>query len=450
MPRAAAHRDRHPIVRNRGNALVVGGGLAGISAALRLADAGVPVTLLEATRRLGGRATSHIDPDTGEPLDNCQHVTMGACTAYSSLLDRLGMSNAVQWTTEQTWVEPGGRTSTIRASALPRPLHFAPSFAAARFLSPLDKAAIAAAIPAIAVARRPEWARRTFLDFLQHTAQPESTIRRFWSPVVISACNHDVDRVSASPALKVFQTGLLAGPDAASIGVPRVPLADLYSTVESTLAASGSRVEFAQRVTAIEPQHDGTVRVTAFSGDVAITRETRMVVLAVPPARVLALLPSSLHHQLPALADVPHSPIIGVHLRFDRPILSTPHAVLLDRATQWLFRKDAAGTRLHAVVSAAPVHLVSAPEPDITRHILADIAACIPAAADARLLWSRVIKSRQATFAATPEFECLRPLPGPIHPGCPIALSGDYTQTDWPATMESAVRSGIMAVDAML
>ncbi len=444
----------------QGDAIVIGGGLAGVAAALHMADQGPRVTLLEATRRLGGRATSHLDPDTGEEIDNCQHVTMGACTAYAALLSRLGMSDAIEWTDAQTWIEPGGRTSTIAPAALPPPLHYAPSFAAARFLSPLDKAAIAASLPAIAVARRAEWASRTFLEFLGHIAQPESTIRRFWSPVVVSACNLDVDRVSASPALMVFQNALLAGPHAARIGVPRVPLARLYSNVEATLNAAGGGIEFAQRVSLVEPiPTDGfdasdpratVVRVTTGTGPDAATRIAQFVVLAVPPSRVLALLPPCLHHHVPALADVRHSPILGIHLRFDRPILSAPHAVLLDRPTQWLFRKDPAGTRVHAVLSAAPINLVNAPESDIVAQVVADIAACIPPAADARLLWSRVIKSRHATFAATPGFETGRPPPGPIHPGCPIALAGDYTQTGWPATMESAVRSGILAVDSLL
>lgn len=453
--RSLHERTRLVTAARRGQGLhgiVIGAGLAGISAALRLASRGVRVTVLEATRRLGGRAASHIDPETGEELDNCQHVTMGACTAYADLLVLLGMSGAIEWTSTQTWLEAGGRCSIISPGSLPAPLHFAGSFAAARFLSPLDKAAIAMALPAIGLARRGDWHHRSFLEFLQHAAQPESTIRRFWSPVIASACNLEVDRVSAWPALMVFQTGLLAGPSAASIGIPRVPLARLYAGFGSILAAAGGRLELGQRVTRVEAVTGRTPRVRITTGSDAAPAhiEADRAIIALPPSRVLGVLPGHLHQHLAGLADLQHSAILGVHLRTDRPVLSARHAVLVERQTQWLFRKHPAGSSLHAVVSAAPDDLVALPESSIVARAWADICACIPAARDARVVWSRAIKSRHATFAATPQFEAARPVPGPIHPGSPIGVAGDYTQTGWPATMESATRSGILAADGLL
>lgn len=430
--------------------VVVGGGIAGIAAALRMADAGRRVVLLEASRRLGGRATSHTDPATGEEIDNCQHVTMGACTAYNAMIRRLGRDGDIAWTDTQTWLEAGGACSTISPRWLPAPLHYARSFAAARFLTPLDKAAIAAAIPRVAAARRQAWEARTFLDFLHDAAQPEGTIRRFWSPVVVSACNLDVDRISAAPALMVFQTGLLAGPRAARIGVPRVPLGRLYEGAGQIISGAGGSIVLGARAASVMTRGRG-VRITlAGAGAAGSEIEAAAAVIATPPARVAGLLPPDLAAVVPALAALEHSPILGVHLRASRPILSAPHAVLIDRTTHWLFRRDDSGSSLHAVISAAPARLVAMPEPEIVDLVWRDVTACIPAARDAAPTWSRVIKSRQATFAATPAFESLRPPPGPIRPGCPIALAGDYTRTGWPATMEGAARSGAMAADALL
>lgn len=435
---------------NQSGVIVVGGGIAGIAAAVRLAGRGVPTTLLEATRRLGGRATSHVDPDSGEEIDNCQHVTMGACSRYNALLGRLGMADAIHWTDTQTWLETGGRASTITPGALPAPLHYSGSFAAARFISPLDKAAIAGALPVIAFARREEWRSRTFLEFLHYAAQPDSTIRRFWAPIVVSACNLTVESVSAAPALMVFQRGLLAGPAAARIGVPRIPLAGLYSGVDPILREAGGSVELAQRVNLVETHPKGggvTVHLANASG--SSVRHANAAIVALPPARVLGVLPAALRTELAGMARLDHSSIVGIHLRASRPIMASPHAVLLERQTQWLFRKNPTGSALHAVVSAAPEAFVALSEAQVVARVWEDVTACIPAAKDAHLVWSRVIKSRHATFAATPALEAVRPPPGPIHPGCLVAIAGDYTQTGWPATMEGATRSGESAADTL-
>ncbi|MCB9841518.1 MAG: FAD-dependent oxidoreductase [Phycisphaeraceae bacterium] len=434
----------------RHHAIVVGGGIAGIAAAVRLTDLGWRVTLLEATRRLGGRATSHVDPETGEEIDNCQHVTMGACAAYEWLLGRLGVADAIEWSGTQTWLRAGCAPTRLEAGALPAPLHYAGAFARARFLSGLDKAAIGGAMAAIARADREAWRGRTFGEFLLEHAQPEATVRRFWSPVVVSACNLGVERVSATVALMVFQEGLLAGAGAARIGVPRVALGRLWEGVEWVLERGGGGVRLGARVRRVEIEDGasgGARGVVARMGD-GLEMVPDAVVVALPPARVGEVLPTRLRELLRFERVLEHSPILGVHLRCDRPILSVAHAVLVERGTQWLFRKDAPGRCVHAVISAAD-EWMGMGEQQIVERVWADVAACVPGAGDARVLWARAIKQRQATFAATPAFEAVRPEAGLIEAGVPIALAGDYTRTGWPATMEGATRSGVMAAEAV-
>ncbi len=427
-------RTRRPEV------IIAGAGLAGIACAVRLAERGVPVLMLETRKRLGGRAASFLDRRSGLEIDNCQHVALGCCTAYRDLLSRIGAGGALRWTSEQWWVEPGGRSSTLKPSPLPAPLHAGPSFAAARFLSLREKASVARALAAIRFADRSAWQGRTFGDFLTTHKQPARAIARFWEPVIISACNLSVHRVAAGPALKVFQDGLLRSPEAGFIGVPRVPLTRLYEEVPGLIEASGGEVRFGASVRAIDAR-----TLTLADGE---TIEAERLVCALPVERLCALSQGTCadDDRIRALQDAEFSPILGVHLVFDRPVLDTPHAVLLDTGTQWIFRKDDAGRVLHAVVSAAD-EWVPLAEREIVRRVVDDIRLCFPASKHARVVTARAVKEKRATFAATPAFEQVRP---EVTGGSGLLLAGDYVQTGWPATMEGATRAGDLAARAIL
>lgn len=423
------------------DAAIVGGGLAGIAAAMTLADHGQRVILLEQTRRLGGRASSFINPTTGEELDNCQHVVMGCCTNYIALMERLGMADAFTWHETQHWVRAGGRTDRIAPGPLPAPMHHAGSFLRASFLTMGDKLAIARAMSQLARTDPADWRRRPFADLLADTRQTRRAIDRFWRPIVVSACNAEPDRADASLAIKVFREGLLAGRRAASIGVPSVPLARLYESVPQRLAELGSECRFGALATRITPT---TVELRDQP-----PIHARRVIVALPFERVASTVDPAFHDaRIHALANFEHSPILGVHLVLDRPVLPTPHAVLVDRPTQWLFRKDAEGRHIHAVVSAADewTHLSDA---EITDRVAADLRACYPNAGAFRVERSRPVRSKRATFRPTPALA--RPAVGVEDGGGGgVLLAGDYTDTGWPATMEGAVRSGIEAAARVL
>lgn len=426
------------------SAIVVGGGIAGIAAALRLAERGVAVTLLETRKKLGGRATSFQDVRTGLVIDNCQHVAMGCCTNYLDLCGRLGVSDKLRWHREIYWVEAGGRTSVMKPGVLPAPGHMALSFLGARFLTGGEKFAIARAMLAAMRVDRHAWADRTFGAWLDEQRQPRGAVEKFWAPVIVSACNLRVERVSAESALHVFQEGFLEHRDAPLMGVAAVPLVEMYDPAEGALRAAGGEIRLGASVAKV-----GAREVTLSSGE---TLRADAVVLATTPERAARLVSDeerAADARFGAMEGITHSPILGVHLVFDRPVLPYHAAVLVARPTQWLFRKDEAGTHVHAVISGAD-EWVALPEEEITRRVVEDVTACFPEARAAKVMSSRPVKEKLATFAPTPEVERLRPRTLGARGREGIVLAGDYVQTSWPATMEGATRSGYMAAAAVM
>lgn len=421
--------------------VIVGGGIAGIAAALRLAEEGAPVTLLETRRKLGGRATSFDDVRTGERLDNCQHIAMGCCTNYLDLLRRLGVADKVEWSRSIWWIEPGGRRTEMKPGLLPAPAHFAESFLGARFLTVEEKFAIASGMHHAAIANLESVESMTFAAWLKQRDQPIGAIEKFWAPVVVSACNLWPDRLAASEALHVFQEGFLAHRDAAMIGVPTTPLVELYDAAERIITKAGGVVRLGESV----------VRVAAREIETANGEMIRAgrVICAVPFERAVRVVSPEVQRSDPRFARLrrlEHSPILGVHLTFDRPVMDLPHAALVGLGTQWLFRKDAEGRRVHAVISGA-FEWVELGEDEIVLRVLADVRACLPRSAGAALLSGRPVKEKRATFAPTPDSIAARPATtGPSG----LILAGDYVRTGWPSTMEGAARSGSLAAAAAL
>lgn len=429
--------------RRVGHVAVLGGGIAGVAAALSLAQRGVRVTLIESRDRLGGRASSFFDVKTGLWLDNCQHVTLGCCTNYIRLCRMLGVHHLIRWDDEQYWVEAGGRTSVLRPSWLPAPAHGLPAFAMARFLSFAEKARIGMALAQMRFLERSRYSERSFASLLDELDQEPSERRKFWDPIIISACNLMPEHACAAAALQVFQDGFLKGAEAIRIGIMTVPLGEVYRPAASAIEAAGGRVVLGESVARFDDRSVLLADGQELRADAVVCalpfEKTRDVVDPAVAARDERFAP---------LAEMRHSPILGVHLFFDRPVLPLPHAVLVDRATQWLFRKDAEGKVVHAVISAADAWLELDAEA-IAKCVVGDLNACFPAAAGAELKLARPVKERRATFAYTPGFDAMRPGVAAPDGGGPY-LAGDYTQTGWPATMEGAAISGFAAAATIL
>jgi zeta-carotene desaturase len=424
-------------VAEKASVAVIGGGLAGLASALALGSAGHPVTVYEARPFLGGRATSY--PVNEVTIDNCQHILLRCCTNLLDFYRRLGVAGQIHFYREFFWMEPGGRTSVMKRGLLPAPLHFTESFAKLKFLSPKDKLAVAAGLLAV----KYEYGKRTDLDnismadWLLEKKQTPRAIERFWRQVLVSAVNEELDRMAAAHGLQVLYLGFLSNATAYEMGVPAVPLADLYS------AQAWSRYEYVKFAYRSAVQHmqidNGQVR-TALTNDGPIQADA--YVLAVPFERVGALAPD-LNLDLSAFT---HSPITGIHLWFDRAITNLPHATLLDRTIQWMYNKEE-GRHVQLVVSASR-SLTEMPRGDVIAMALKELSEFFPGVAQAKLERAHVVKEVRATFSAAPGLEAQRPLQSTAVSN--LFLAGDYTRTGWPATMEGAVRSGYLAAEAVL
>ena len=432
--------------------IVIGGGLAGIAAALRLADAGHAPLLLEARGELGGRATSLDDPRTGAGLDNCQHVLMGCCTALQTLYQRLGVQNCVEWHDELHWLREDGGIDSLRADPLPAPLHQTRSLVRMKLLdvrSRRDVARLMWRMIRMGHRGRRAWSERSFGDFLREHGQSHHVIRVFWDTVITSACNLPSDRIAALHGLQVFQEAFLSGRTAGAMGVPNVPLRDLYEPARRILDGAGGEIRLGAAVRAIE--FDGQNAVAVATGR-DVHRTTR-VVSTVPPDALGRLIPPDLHdvdERIRGLDRFRFSPIIGVHLRFHGTVTALPHLILAGRPVHWMFNKgtDPSGRQhLHAVISAADTWMDRSKD-EIVDAVLTEFSRAFPEAAREQLVDARVIKERRGTFAATVDVEPLRPGPGPRGLRG-LYLAGDWCDTGWPATMEGAVRSGLAAAAAI-
>jgi squalene-associated FAD-dependent desaturase len=432
---------------------VVGGGLAGLAAGSALAENGFHVTLFERRPYLGGRASSYQHPGTGEVVDNCQHVLLGCCTNLIEFYRRIGVENKIRWFDQLTFLEPGGRASVMRSSWLPAPFHTAPAFLRATCLNLADKLAVAAAMAALAPLT-PSDNGETFLAWLRRHGQTDGAINRFWKTVLVSALNEELGNVSVRSAAQVIRESFLKSATAGRMGIPTVPLSDLYSAAGDHICARGGAVEFRCNVESFRAE-PAQVKLLV-SGQEQIFD---FVILAVPFDVLCRLLPrtSAAEPLQQSLAHFETSPITGIHLWFDRQITELEHAVLLDRTIQWMFHKsklfaagrhgfsDAAasnGSYAELVVSSSK-SLVEKSRAEIIDMALTESCEFFPAARDANLIKSTVIKEIHATYSPRPGIDAYRPGSQTAWPR--VFLAGDWTATGWPATMEGAVRSGYVA-----
>ncbi|HEV3200613.1 MAG TPA: hydroxysqualene dehydroxylase HpnE [Bryobacteraceae bacterium] len=413
--------------------LIAGGGLAGLSAAAALGGAGFEVDLFEARPFLGGRASSFPLPaspdEEAETIDNCQHILLRCCVNLLDFYERMGVRDRIKFYREFYFLEPGGRLSTLKRGRLPAPFHFSGSFLRMHFLSRADKTGIARALLALRRerTRRKDLDRISMLDWLLQKRQTPHAIDRFWRQILVSAVNEDLEHMAAIHGFQVFWLGFLSRADSYEMGIPGVPLSELYN-ISAWKRLGNVKIHFRSPVDRIE---EGGFRV---GGEV---RTADHYICALPFERLEAV-----GLEAPKFE---HSPITGVHLWFDREVTTLPHATLLDRTMQWMFNKDA-GRYLQLVVSASR-DLTNLSKSEIVEIAIGDLRLYFPRVREARLVKSHVIKEQRATFSGAPETEALRPTPESALPKA--FLAGDWVRTGWPATMEGAVRSGYLAAEGV-
>jgi squalene-associated FAD-dependent desaturase len=448
--------------------MVIGGGLAGLSSAVALADAGLQVRLFEKRPHLGGRATSYTLPD-GSEVDNCQHVTLGCCTNLADFYRRVGADSKVRFYDRLYFVDKQGRRSTMKASALlPPPLHMAPTFLFFDALPFGDKRAIAKALLAIARSGgSPKGIEGvSMLDWLRRMKQTPGAVERFWRVVLVSALDEELDRTDAGYGIDVFWKAFLGSRDGYRIGIPSVPLADLYEGCRKAIVQRGGEVKLRTGVREIRVC-EGRFECAVLEDGSEVSAD--VCIAAVPHETLLSLAPKQLSEEGGPLSDlcrIRTSPITGVHFWFDRAVMAEPFLTLLDHTTQWVFNKsrlyqvesngadgasdlvDGQRTQYLQLVISASYDLVPRSRQEIIDLCRRELLDVLPATRDAELVKATVIKEVHATFSPEPGVDRWRPAQDIGVKS--LYLAGDWTRTGWPATMEGAVRSGYLAAEAAL
>ncbi|HLZ13174.1 MAG TPA: hydroxysqualene dehydroxylase HpnE [Candidatus Acidoferrum sp.] len=479
------------------NVIVIGGGLAGLAAGVALAESGWQVKLFELRPFLGGRATSFVLP-SGEHVDNCQHVTLGCCTNLDDFYRRVGSAGKVKFFDRLFFLDPQGRSGAMQAGILPAPFHMMGSFATFAPLSLGDKLSIARAMMRILfTAGKPKEADTpagiSMLDWLKNQKQTPRAIERFWRVVLVSALDEELDRTDARFGIDVFWKAFLSNRTGYRMGVPAVPLAELYDGCRIAIEKKGGEVALRAPVRGVRMEN-GAIAAVQF--DNGREESADAYVFALPHTALASLLPPEIQSANPALSSLEKikvSPITGVHFWFDREITREPFITLLDTNVQWVFNKTAlystaaavvipsaardlllhpaeqtadssgqlrprndkqseiaarsSGQYLQLVISAS-YDLLKKSREEIIDLCLKEIRQALPAAREAQLVKATVIKEASATFSPEPGVDRFRPAQSTNTPG--LFLAGDWTATGWPATMEGAVRSGYLAAEAVL
>ena len=427
--------------------IVVGGGLAGMAAAVALESVGIAVTLLESRRSLGGRAGSYEDPQTGEQLDNCQHVLLGCCTNLLDFYDRLNVRHLIRFERTIRFRDSAGRSHDLfGVPGLPAPTHLGLSFLTFGALTWAERIAYSHAMLAmlrLGKSGRKGLANVSFGQWLDEHRQPASLVQKMYEPVLVGALNEDCRRASAEFAIQVFQDAMLANSRGYVMGVPACPLGKLYEKIPCRDVRLGARVA--------EVRFAGNCAVgVLLQGGEELSADA--VILATNYHAVQRWVPENLaatDARFAGLDRLQSVPILGVHFWFDQPAMKDSHAALITGPLQWLFRKDEEGRELHGVISAAR-EWMDIPKEQYWPRFEAQLKAVLPEARGAKLVRMVPVLEKRATYSPVPGVDSFRPEQAPPMGGIAnLFLAGDYTKTGWPATMEGAVRSGYLAAQAV-
>ena len=470
---------------------MIGGGLAGLAATAALISRGRKVTLLEARPRWGGRASSFTDHQTGEEIDNCQHVSMGCCTNLAHLCRLTGIETAFRRQPQLWFVGPAGTVTSFRALPIPAPLHLTAALGRLPYLTWREKFSLALGMGALAHRREASNTRESFADWLQRHRQPAAVIERFWEVVLVSALSESLDRMHVAAARKVFVDGFLAHREAWEVWLPTVPLGQLYGQqLQDWFTANGAVLQLQAGVQSLEIAEGKVTAVCLRDGS---RLQADQYVLAVSHDRVALLLPEPYrsHPQVAALSKLESAPISSIHLWFDREVIPLPHAALVGRISQWLFNRtriqqpdaeqdasaraasgrrdsrqsDSVQTRSAAVENPSARNssveswyyqvvisnsrtVLERPSAELIAAVVQELTAIWPQVAEGQLLRSRVVTEHKAALSQLPGVDEFRP--AQQSPLRNLQWAGDWTRTGWPSTMEGAVRSGYQAAENIL
>jgi hydroxysqualene dehydroxylase len=447
--------------------VVIGGGLAGIAAALDCAAGGARVTLVEVRRRLGGAAYS-FDRD-GLQIDNGQHVFLRGCTAYRSLLVRLGSEHrvSVQSRLQIPVLKPGSEPVLLRRGALPAPLHLAGALARYRHLTPMQRLSAArAALALMRLDRTPAGKREQALDrvtlgeWLAAHGQGPAAVSALWDLIALPTLNLPAAQASLRLGAFVFNEGLLSSADAGDIGFHRAPLSStLGDPAEVALRAAGVEVMLGWRAERIERTAAGfEVHGRGGRGDEGAGGDEQglgaeVAIVAVPHPRAAGLLEPLLGDPARRLDGLGSSPIVNIHVVYDRQVCEHRFAAGVGTPVQYVFDRTAAsgvpaGCQYLAVSLSGAEREMGMSVDALRELYLPALEQLFPRAHEANVERFLATREHAATFRAAPGVGALRPGPATTVPG--LILAGAWTDTGWPATLEGAVLSGHAAAHAAL
>ncbi len=445
--------------------VVIGGGLAGISAAIELAEGGLPVTLLESRPWLGGATWSF--GRRGLTIDNGQHAFLRCFSAYQDLLIRLGVSEAVNLQDRlDLTVLAGGGPQQFRRTSWPAPLHLAKTLASYGLLSPGERLGVVPAVMTIWLGDLSRQRRASVAEWLGRYGQGEHARREFWEVFLVPVLNAVPEQSDLATAAGVINLALLNGRDRADIGISSVPLRDLHGGPACRrLARLGAEVRLSTRALAVSSRRGGgfSVRADSLAGDSRAPGASfgepggdeihaAGVVLAVPAWSAAELAPAELSADVNAWRKLTPSPLLSIHVMYDSTVTRLPFAASGESALRWIVDKTGSaglhtGQYLAASIPAAD-KFVDAPSAAIRDEFLPVLERLLPAAASAGVDDFFVTRERSATFRPVPGSAAFRPDQVTNLPG--FALAGAWTSTGWPDTMEGAVRSGRRAAEWVL
>jgi hydroxysqualene dehydroxylase len=452
---------------------IIGGGLAGIGAALAAADAGADVVLVERRSSLGGLTSSIVR--NGLSFDNGQHVFLRCCTAYIAFLERIGAADGVhlQPRLDLPVLAPGGKRSRISRTSLPAPLHLFPSLARYRHLDIGDRARLARA--ALALRRLdpddPALDHTSFGEWLRCRGQSDRAIEHLWNLIALPTLNLPADEASLGLATKVFRLGLLDTADGGDIGWSKIPLAELHGA-NAARALDTAGVETILGAVATSIRHTAEAQFEVLTADRRLVAEA--VIVATPPRAAAALLSAFAPAEESRGSEagdagrppfgaagaerLGSSPIVNVHLVLDRRVTDLPIAACVGSPIQFFFDRTApsgvtrasgaAGRQCLGISLSAADSYITRGSANLISSFFEALGEILPAARRARLVDGVVTRERAATFRAAPGSRALRPQEQTSVPR--LLLAGAWCDTGWPATMEGALRSGVKAASGAL
>ena len=438
--------------------VVLGGGLAGLSAALRLLDHGCKVTLVEKRPFLGGRAYSFRDGPEGIEIDNGQHVFLGCFTFYREFLEATGaIDKAYLPHSLRTEVVLNGRSAVLSSSPLLGKLHLLPSLLRYPHIGLKDKLLALYGLLAAKLTNRSKPTAslddESGYDWLKRHHQTDRTIANLWNLFILPSLNDDLRDVSADMMLMVFQEALMKGPAEAAIGLSRVGLTSLNGDPARTLLEEkGTRMMLSKTVRSVRFDDGRVSGVELSDGE---TLEADACVSALPFQVLAQVLPDEIAKDqfFSSASALSSSPIVGIHLWYDAAIMDQDFVAFLDSPVQWVFNKnriqeadESSGQYICISLSGAWRH-IDTPKEELIDTFTQEMRRLFPRAKSARVEKSLVVKERDATFRSTPGASKHRPPQTTPIPN--LFLAGEWTNTGWPSTMEGAVRSGVFAADAL-